>query len=176
VADSLADMGRKFDELAKLLSGRAQADIMKRLALAAKKDALTAAAADVGADLAMSNWKKARLGARFDLDGENRATVKPTPSGPWKVVDEGAAAHDVTPKRALVKGKGSRKINAQIKSARFGAASGSHPLRTPFGPRWSVHIPHTRGHGTWGKASVKISRETPKRYNDEVVKALGRVF
>lgn len=174
--DDLAALTRKLNAIAEALEGPEMRKVMSKVGMQAKRDGLVAAAKDVGGDLAMHNWKKAKLNVSYEVTDDSSVVVKPTPSGPWKVISEGAAAHTVTAKRTLVKGKGSRAINKRIKSAAFGAASGSRPLNTPYGPRYSVHIPHTRGRGTWDSATDKIRTGAPKVVDGEVQGILRRVI
>jgi hypothetical protein len=153
MAGEFAALDRKLGALADALDGRALTAITTRVAKDAKDDALKALRGDVGGDQKMSNWRP-KLNARYDVTGPGEANVKPTPSGPWKVLDEGAKPHTIKAKRR----------------------NRSSVLRTPYGPRRSVRHPGTRGKGTWDEASNRIARETPKRVHIEVRKALGRVF
>lgn len=182
MADSLAECAAKFDKVGDLLTGAKLKQISTRLGTAAKKDALTAAAKDVGADLAMSNWKRAKLGARFDVVGDDTVKVKPTPSGPWKVITDGAGSHEVSAKLGRIKGRGAslrrneRNFNQAFGVRGVGVYSGATPLSTPFGPRYRVRVAKSRGKGTWDDAVKVIGRESPKRVHREVVKALSEVF
>lgn len=180
MADSLADCARKFEKLGDLLTGKHQAEIMRRLGVEAKKDATKATAKDVGSDLAMSNWKRAKLTSKYEVEGNTRVTLTPTPSGPWKVITEGAGAHEVSAKHGKIVGRGAKRARKQrdldVAFGAKGAWSGAKPLRTPYGPRYRVKIPKTRGKGTWDDVGRIVRAESPKRVDQEVVKALRQVF
>lgn len=181
MADDFAALGKKLSQLSADLSGERQRALTQRVANLARKDALEVAARDAGADRRLSNWKRAgTLGVKVEMTGATAATITPTPSGPWKVLTEGAAAHTETAKLSKITGRGSKVRRSArktgIASGTAGAFAGERPLKTPYGPRYKVKIPHTRGKQTWDKAATKIAAESPGRVNTEVVNILKSVF
>lgn len=153
--------GARLNRAATALSGAPMREVMTHLGVAAKKDLERAVSRDAGGDLAMRNWPKAKMTSGFEHTGEGRITVKARPAGPWRVLSEGARPHTVTAKGA----RGGRR-----------GRGGARLLRTPYGPRPYVHIPHTRGHGTWARGVQTVKTETPDRISTEMRTLLGKVM
>lgn len=96
-ARDLTRLHKQLDEVAQQFDGRAIDKRLMRLALMAKGDADEVVATDVGADYAMSNWRRNKpipIHVRYDLTGPHQVTVHPTPrsKGPWRVLEEGRQA------------------------------------------------------------------------------------
>lgn len=83
-----AAFAARLQQLDKQLSGEAQRELVGRVALAAKKDAMTELVKDVGGDKKMSNWKP-RLSVGYEVISDHEAEVKGRPGGPWLVLDSG---------------------------------------------------------------------------------------
>lgn len=95
--DGFGELGRKVDALRSGLDGTALDGIVKRVALAAKKDGETELDRDLPGRK-FHNWKP-KLGVGFELDPAG-AVVRPRPNGPSKVLTEGREAGSKFSKRA----------------------------------------------------------------------------
>lgn len=145
MANAISDLGSRLSQAANGLSGPPMRKTLTAIGVAAKKDMDEAARAATGGDAVMSNWKGAKLTSAFQVTGTS-ITVIPRPAGPWKVLDQGAAAHVVRPK-----GRGRRQA-----------------VSTPYGPRAQVRIPHTRGKQAWSKGRRAVQTRTPDRLTELV--------
>lgn len=156
--DSLADFQAKIDRLQDALDGSAIADITKRVAMDAKRDAESELDSDLGSDRKFSGWSRVKLGVGFELKSGHSAGIKPRPSGPWSVLDGGRKGGARVPKR-----------RAKV------------TLSTPYGPRTykrdnPLRLGPTRGKDTWKHATTVIARETPARVHREIQDVLRKVF
>lgn len=148
-----AKLGRISDALGPAGMRAALTDV----GVQAKKDLAIEGAVAVGADLRYSGWK--RLGAvksGFDIDGTT-VIVKPRPFGGWIVAEKGRK-HTTAPKR--------RKTVV---------------LATPWGPRTYTRehplaIGATRGKGALTKATERIQRSSPQRYDEALQRQLRELF
>lgn len=153
--DTFASFSHRIDQFVNGITGAELKGIMTKIGVEAKSDALKAASADLGGDPKFSGWAP-RLETRFDHAGDGRISFHPTKSGagPWTVAEFGrhtAAGPPMTGPKLTKTGKVSK---AKTK-------------------RWNGR---TRGKGTATKALAKIEAETPKRFEDEVKKALRSAF
>lgn len=153
--DTFASFGRRVDKFINGLSGAELKQVMTKVGVAAKGDALKAASADLGGDPKFSGWAPT-LDTRFDHVGSGRVSFHPTKrgAGPWTVAEFGrnsTAGPRMTGPRLTQTGKVSK---ARQK-------------------RWNGR---TQGKGTATKALAAIERETPDRIEAEVRKAIRKAF
>ena len=94
IARSLLNMGREID--------RAVKDINREVGKVARDEAYTTAKASTGGDRKFSRFKGPALGVRLKVD---RDGVTVSPSGPWKIAEEGAAPHGGHPGTAATQGR-----------------------------------------------------------------------
>lgn len=87
MANDLAALDAKLGRLVDSLDGTSLTALTKSVALAAKNDALDALDADLPARK-FTHWRP-KLGVGFEVTSEATAEVKPRPSGPWRVLDQG---------------------------------------------------------------------------------------
>ncbi len=150
--DTFASFARKLDVLVNGLSGPQLRAAMKRVGEAAQKDATKAASADLGGDPKFSGWAP-RLDTRLVPKGDDSIVLQPTrtSAGPWTVAEFGrnSTAGPRATVRLTKKGKVSR---ARQK-------------------RWNGR---TEGKGTSTEATTVIARETPKRLENEVQRAIKK--
>lgn len=149
---SFGQFAVKLDAYAK--AGQPAADLagVKDAALLLTNAARASIRAGSGGDMAMSNVGRrggARVGARFDIQGDNNPTALIKATGPLHLLDNPTAPHQIMSK--VKKGR-SQASRAAFYNAIFGGGSGfgnAKPLRTPYGPRYSVQHPGTRGKRTF---------------------------
>jgi hypothetical protein len=94
---TFATVARKVDRLAGTVSPQSRRRILTRLGADGKQDYMEEISRDLGADLTMSNWRRApkkqiKFGARYKVLDDNRVVISPRPVGPFKVVDLGRKA------------------------------------------------------------------------------------
>jgi len=174
----------------------------KYAALAFKDAALTEAKKDSGGDLRLSHFGKkgAKLSVGFDLDGDRtaRATVRPRPMGPWKVLQYGAKPHLIVPgltrrqAKALslfsaMAGQGGSldsyniaDLASSARGNRNNKASRRRKRRPPLKiggqmRAWASH-PGVAGKHTWTRAESKGADQAIKGYRANQARALGKVF
>jgi hypothetical protein len=137
MADTFASFAKRLDKFVDGLSGAELRKVMTDVGVAAKKDAASAASADLGGDPKFSGWAPT-LDTRFDHVGEGRVSFHPSKraAGPWTVAQSGR-----NPKR------GKRRYNGR-----------------------------TQGKGTADDALRVIERESPKRIEDAVKRAIRKSF
>lgn len=147
--DTFASFGHRIDVFANGISDSELKQVMTKLGVAAKADALSAASADLGGDPKFSGWAPT-LETRFDHVGEGRISFHPTgkSAGPWTVAQEGRHQAAGPPAPTKKKGKGK-------------------------GKKWNGR---TAGKGTAMKALAKIEAETPDRFEKELKKVLKKAF
>lgn len=173
----------------------------KNAALAFKGAALDEARKDSGGDLRLSRFGKngVKLNVGFELDGspgEQRATVRPRPMGPWKVLEYGAKPHPIIPgltrrqQRAMALfsvmagGRGEFDTGALASQARGNrnnrGGSRRRKRRSPLNINgkvraWANH-PGTSGKRTWTRSEKQGAADATKGYRVDQAKALAKVF
>jgi hypothetical protein len=135
---------------------------VEQSALLLTRAARASIAAGSGGDSALSNVGRrgggARVGARYDIKGTDNVTALVRATGPLHLLDNPTAPHRISAR--VAKGR-SRASRAAFYNAIFGGGSGygtAKPLRTPYGPRYSVQHPGTKGKRTFWRA---IDRAAP---------------
>lgn len=153
--DTFASFSKRIDKFINGLSGTEMKQVMTKVGVAAKGDALKAASADLGGDPKFSGWAPT-LDTRFDHIGNGAISFHPTKrgAGPWTVAEFGRNSTAGPPMRGP-------KI---LKSGAFSKAKTK---------RWNGR---TRGKGTASKAVAMLEHETPKRIEVEVKKAIQKSF
>ena len=156
MADTLSSLNADIARLQKELTGDA---MMTRVGLAAKKAALEAAAADLGADRAMSGFRRrnASLNARYDVTSGSAINLELYPKGLWMLANDG--------RRRLPAG-------GRIYPRKRGAKA----LNTPWGPRASVAASRSKGLGTLADAERNAETEAYKAADRQVEVAIRAVF
>lgn len=88
--DTFASFANRVDKFVNGLSGSELKQVMTKLGVEAKSDALKAASADLGGDPAFSGWP-GELDTRFDHVGEGRVSFHPSrrSAGKWTVAQSG---------------------------------------------------------------------------------------
>lgn len=91
--DTFASFGHRIDRFINGLSGSELKQVMTKVGVAAKADALKAASADLGGDPKFSGWAPT-LDTRFDHIGDGAVSFHPTKrgAGPWTVAEFGRHA------------------------------------------------------------------------------------
>jgi len=146
VADSFQSFARKVDRFQHELTDDALSHDLGKMA---KDEAKKAASADLGGDDKFSGWAKAPLVTRYDIIGPGRVSFHPTPrsAGPWRVADEGR--------------------NQAAGPAIGGKARGGRRKR------WNGR---TQGKGTATDALAAIEPKVPKLAEQQVARAIRKVF
>jgi hypothetical protein len=147
--DTFASFSHRVDVFVNGITDPQLKAIMTKIGTDAKKDALSAASADLGGDPKFSGWAPT-LETRFDHVGEGRISFHPTgkSAGPWTVAERGRHAGAGPPSPTKKKGKGK-------------------------GRKWNGR---TQGKGTATAALAKIEQATPDRYDKEIKKLLHKAF
>jgi hypothetical protein len=109
-----------------------------------------------------------RVGVRFDVKGTYNPTALLVAYGPAGLLEYGGKPHLINAKKpelaAMKRGAAKRRLVAQrelaIAFGDRGAFSGSRPLRTPYGPRYSVLL--QRGARPKKSFSRGVEKATPK--------------
>jgi hypothetical protein len=155
---ALSTVERKLYEA---VSGEALRRIQHAGGKAAKATANEVTSRALGADRAMSGFKRGRvrLNAGYDLTSRAGVDVNLSPAGAWRLAQDGRRGvagpmRPIVPKRR----------------------SGAKALRTPWGPRASVRASRSRGLGVVDDTVEKSSREVPKAAFDQLRSELGRQF
>jgi hypothetical protein len=153
--DTFASFSKRVDVMINGITGPQLKQVMTKLGTDAKKNALSAASADLGGDPKFSGWAPT-LDTRFDHVGEGVISFHPTRSGagPFTVAEFGrhsTAGPPMTGPKILKSGKASK---AKMK-------------------KWNGR---TKGKGTASKALAMIEKETPDRIDKEVKKLLKKAF
>lgn len=179
----------------------------RNAAMAFKAAELKQARKDSGGDLVLSRWGRrgVKLNVGFDLEGspgEQKATVKPRPMGPWKVLEYGAKPHPIIPGltrrqqramalfSAMAGGRGefdtaalagmargnrnNRGGSRRKKRALFLAAKGFGDKRGQ-GMAYANH-PGAKAKRTWTKAQMQGADDATRDYRVAQAKALAKVF
>ncbi|HXR42986.1 MAG TPA: hypothetical protein VN738_11310 [Acidothermaceae bacterium] len=132
----------------------------------------------------LRNMRNARLTARFDVktSGAARAFALVQANGPWQIIESDTRPHVILPKKiGRITGRGSKRANREAVFNRVFGGSGAHypgakPLRTPYGPRYRVQHPGTKGRHPWRTAVEATSAVAPKAMSASVVETFARVF
>ena len=178
----------------------------RNAAMAFKGAALTEARKDSGGDMVLSNFGKngAKLNVGFDLEGSGstaKATVRPRPMGPWKVLEYGAKPHPIVPGLTRRQGRAAalfqmmagggvvdagqlagaargnrnnRGGSRRRKRATFLAAKG-YGGKQGEGFMYANH-PGTKAKRTWTRSEQRGADDAIKDYRTAQAKALGKVF
>lgn len=144
--------------------------------------ATTAARASITAgtgDSTMSNVGRggAKVGARYDVKGTQNPSALIRATGPLHLLDNPTRPHVIVP-RGLKKGR-SRASKGDFYNALFGGGSGfgsAKPLRTPYGPRYRVQHPGTRGKRTFWRGIDAARPLVPITFRTEVSRQMVRHF
>ncbi len=109
--DTFASYARRLDTFVNGLSGSELKQVMTKVGVEAKGDALSAASGDLGGDPAFSGWP-GQLDTRFDHIGPGRISFHPTrrSAGKWTVAEHGRHAAAGPPG-----GKRSRRWNGRTR-------------------------------------------------------------
>lgn len=193
-------VGRNLSKSGKALAQNNR-NATRNAALAFKGAALKEARKDSGGDLRLSRFGRngVKLNVGFDLEGspgQQRATVKARPMGPWKVLEYGAKPHPIIPgltrrqQRAMALfgfmsgGRGEFDVAALAATARGNRNNrgGSRrrkrrsPLRINGQLRaWANH-PGTKPKRTWTRGEAQGAKDATKGYRIDQAKALVKVF
>lgn len=131
----------------------------------------------VGSDGRMSHVKNGKLGVKTTVL-ESSGTVEAI--GPWQLIEFDTRAHQETGKLPKIGGRGATRARKQrdlnIAFGATGAFSGVRPLRTPFGPRYRVQHPGTKGKHPFRKGVEAGEPAAIKRFNTTAVDAVRKVF
>lgn len=155
--------------------GKATADAALMVTSSAR-DAIRAA---TGGDSRLSGMGNARVGARFTMRDKTTALVSAT--GPMQIIESDTKAHVILPKgigSGFGRSKAGRRAAKQsLYDALFGGTySGVKPLRTPWGPRYRVSHPGTKGKHTWANAIDAAAPRVPLVYEAALQKHMRRHF
>lgn len=153
---------------------------VEKAALVATTAARASIAAGSGGDSRMSNVGRsggAKVGARYDVKGAQNPTALVRATGPLHLLDNPTAPHQITP-RSLRKGR-SRASKGAFYNALFGGGSGfgtAKPLSTPYGPRYRVQHPGTKGKRTFWRAIDNVKPLIPITFRTEMVREMRRYY
>lgn len=152
---------------------------VSKAALVVTTAARASIAAGSGGDSALSNVGRggAKVGARFDVKGTQNATALIRGTGPLHLLDNPTGPHVIVPK-GLRKGR-SKSSRGAFYNALFGGGSGfgaAKPLRTPYGPRYRVQHPGTRGKRTFFRGVDAARPLVPATVRAEVSRQMVRHF
>lgn len=153
--DTFKSFAARIDKAIASFGGDELKKAMEKLGTEAKRDARHAASIDLGGDPKFSGWLGS-LDTRFDHAGQGRISFHPTPrsAGKWTVAEYGRntnAGPRMTGPRLTKTGR--------VSKARVKRYNG-----------------RTAGKGTATEALAIIERETPKRAEHEIEKALKKAF
>lgn len=165
MADSFASFGAKLDLLTNGLKNPALKGAMQRVGEAAQKDADEAARGDLGGDNKFSGWARAPLVTEIKHQSEGVIEVRPPGKarGPWRVAESGRNQGET----GLALGPG---LNVRTGRRSRGGVRQTGVRR---GSRWNGR---TAPKHTWSDAEKIIERETPKRVDVEVAKAIRKAM
>ena len=131
-------------------------------------------AAGSGGDSYLSNvGSGARVGARYDIKGTQNPTALIRATGPLHLLDNPTSPHRITAKQ-----RRGRRRNRDFRSRFYTTVnmSGATPLRTPYGPRYNVWHPGTRGKRTFFNAVDATRALIPVAFRTGVSRAMVRHF
>jgi hypothetical protein len=126
----------------------------------------------------------ARVGARYTVknhEGSHSALV--TAEGPLQLIERNTKAHGEMPKGVgKVTGRKTKESRHAAKqnlySALFGGGgfAGTKPLRTPYGPRYRVNHPGTKGKHPFEHAVNAAAPKVPVIFQREMRSEMGKAF
>jgi len=138
-----------------------------------------------GGDSRLSHIGKrgARVGARYRVRNQGTtSTALVSAEGPLQIIERDTKSHGELPKgvgRAKGRSKAARHEAKQaLYDALFGTGgfSGVKPLSTPYGPRYRVQHPGTKGKHPFGRAVDSVLPHTPPIFQREIRESLRKVF
>jgi hypothetical protein len=152
---SFAQFAGRIEKVERALHGPDMEKLLHAVGKGAKADAVQAVESDLG-DRSMSHWRRGNpieIGARYDMHGESAIDVGPERKnrGPWRVLEDG------------------RQSGAATDLVQYGKARKDGTRRAMSRGR---NQGHTSGKRTWSDAVALMEKATPKRVQDEHVKAL----
>lgn len=130
----------------------------------------------------LRNMRGASIGARYDVKGEKNPTALIRALGPLQIVERDTKPHQILPKgigRSQGRSKMARRAARQsLYAALFGGSYGSgvHPLSTPYGPRYRVNHPGTKGRHPFQKGVEKTRDKVAPVLRTGVADALRKAF
>ena len=176
-AQTLAQFAVKANAYADVGIPQASRGAVDKAALFVTQSARASIAAGSGGDSALSNvGRGARVGARYDVKGNTNPTALVRATGPLHLLDNPTRAHQITAK--VRKGR-SRASRSSFYNAIFGGSggfSGVQPMRTPYGPRYRVNHPGTRGKRTFFDGVDRARGFLPKVYAAEYREQMRRFW
>lgn len=169
MATAVSDFAKRLDAAAlRVRDGHAPRAAVSAAALRVKLAALAELRRAVPSGR-LRNLRNARLTVGYDVVGTTKPTALVLAKGPWPIVESGTKPHVIVPKKL---GKGGRgkvaKHNSKqaLYDALFGgntagSFTGQKPMKTPYGPRFSVQHPGTQGKHPWAKAVAAEAVKSP---------------
>lgn len=125
----------------------------------------------------------AKLSVHYDVKGTAESPAALVRAvGPWQLIEGDTKAHMILPKgvgRAQGRTKAARHAAKQgLYDALFGATgfAGVKPLSTPYGPRYRVFQPGTRGKEPWKRGVAKVEHKILPTIQTETHAAMVRAF
>jgi hypothetical protein len=177
---SLAEFAAKSQGYASVGLPMANRKAVEAAALLMTQAARASIAAGSGGDSALSNVGRrgggAKVGARYDVKGTENATALVRATGPLHLLDNPTRPHRITSK--VRKGR-SRASRESFYNAIFGGGSGfggAKPLRTPYGPRYSVQHPGTSGKRTFFRAVERAEPMVRFMFRSEHTRQMRRYW
>ena len=135
---------------------------------------------DSGGDNVLSGMG-ARVGARYDVIGRQNPVALIRATGPLQILESDTKPHGILPK-GIGSGHGRTKAGRRaskqaLYDALFGGTySGISPMNTPYGYKYRVNHPGTKGKRTWSRAIEQATPRVPAEYQRALQKALRRFF
>lgn len=164
---------------------RATESAVSKAALRMTLAARASIAAASGGDSRLSGVGKsgAKVGARYKIKrSQHNPSALVSAEGPLQLIERDTKAHGELP-------KGVGKAQGRTKAARYaakqnlydalfgsGGFAGTTPLSTPYGPRYRVQHPGTRGKHPFERAIDHTSPSTPEVFQREIHEAMARIF
>ena len=105
-------------------------------------------------------------------------------NGPWQLIESDTKAHVIVAKGVgkSIKGRGSghakkqAKFNALFGGDQAGVYGGTKPLRTPYGPRYRVSHPGTKGKHPWADGVIAAKVSVPLAMTAVATSSIEAVF
>jgi hypothetical protein len=153
---AVGDLSAFGDKLEKIMSPQVLERVVNAGGMAAKRAALSAAAADLGGDRSMSGMRrKVSLGAGFDRTGATSVTLNFRPAGLWLLASQGRRSSG----RIYPKKRGGK---------RAVVVNGSVRAYSRYGP--------SRGLNTFDDAVKEARRDVPRAAARQFFAEVGSVF
>lgn len=150
---------------------------VNKAALVATTAARASIQAGSGGDNILSNvGRGAKVGARYDVKGVQNPSALVRATGPLHLLDWPTSPHQITSK--VKKGR-SRASRGAFYNALFGGEGGFanvKPMRTPYGPRYRVSHPGTRGKRTFERGIDAARPLIGPTFKTEMTRVMGRYF